>query len=245
MLQHLIDRSSDLNQTFLKHVLGPQDNTSKRKRRLFEVACCRRIAQLMIDERSISAVDAAERFADGKCDADELDLFLLDANRAIREIENSREPESRQDPWRPAPPKGYQAVMCAACAASGVAYRGPLIELEPCSVDTAKAAALADQRPYETALADEMHAQCQLIHDIFGNPFQPVRIPGEALTWRQGIVPLLAAAIYEYGLFEFVPLISRLLQCAGFNCEEAVEHGSSQPVHVRGCWLIDVLLGFA
>src|SRR4051794_18344837 len=63
----LTSTDPDLVLDFLK------GQASDRKLRLFAVACGRRIWHLLNDERSRSAVEVAEQFADGSVSADELE----------------------------------------------------------------------------------------------------------------------------------------------------------------------------
>jgi hypothetical protein len=86
--------------------------------------------------------------------------------------------------------------------------------------------------------------QCAILRDIFGNPFQPVpRVNPAWLTWREGTVARIAQALYEQRSFDQLPILADALQDAG--CENVVflNHCRLPGLHVRGCWLLDLLLG--
>src|SRR5690242_5596099 len=53
--------------------LGRTGRFSRRKARLFAVACCQRIWSLLGNDASREAVEAAELYADGRITAEELD----------------------------------------------------------------------------------------------------------------------------------------------------------------------------
>lgn len=59
------------------------ERASERKLRLFYCACCRRVWNLIIDERGRQAVVAAERFAEGLVDESELQVARHSARRAV------------------------------------------------------------------------------------------------------------------------------------------------------------------
>jgi hypothetical protein len=80
------------------------------------------------------------------------------------------------------------------------------------------------------------------------------------LTWNDGIVPRLAQAIYDERSWDRMPILADALEEAGCGDDEILNHcrtgqngwtpmnayGESFPVtgpHVRGWWVLDLLLG--
>jgi hypothetical protein len=85
----------------------------------------------------------------------------------------------------------------------------------------------------------------RLVLDVFGNPFRPVRAERGWLEWGRGTVPALARAIYEERGFDRLPVLADALEDAGCASAEALAHCRGEGPHVRGCWVVDVILGKA
>lgn len=85
---------------------------------------------------------------------------------------------------------------------------------------------------------DEFYAN--QLRDIFGNPFHPVAIDPNRLT---STVVSLARSMYESRDFSTMPILSDALQDAGCENEVILNHCRSDGPHVRGCWVVDLLLG--
>jgi hypothetical protein len=81
-----------------------------------------------------------------------------------------------------------------------------------------------------------------LLRDIFGNPFRPVAINP---AWRTPTVFTLATGIYAEGAFDRLPILADALQDAGCDSAEVLDHCRGPGPHVRGCWVVDLLLGKA
>jgi hypothetical protein len=80
-----------------------------------------------------------------------------------------------------------------------------------------------------------------LIRDIFGNPFRPVAFDP---AWRTSTVVALASQMYESRDFGAMPILADALQDAGCTNEDVLTHcRDAQQVHVRGCWVVDLVLG--
>jgi len=90
------------------------------------------------------------------------------------------------------------------------------------------------------AEAAELLAQAKLVRDIFGNPFRP---SFEDRSCRTPAVLELAQAIYDGRDFDRMPdLASALEKAAGVKLETLAHCRKSGP-HVRGCWVLDMVLG--
>jgi hypothetical protein len=86
----------------------------------------------------------------------------------------------------------------------------------------------------------EERAQSDLVRDIFGNPFRPVAFDPR---WWTADVVALARGIYEDRAFDRLPLLADALMDAGCDHEDIVAHCRSVGPHVRGCWVVDLVLG--
>ena len=93
------------------------------------------------------------------------------------------------------------------------------------------------------ATAAEATAQTELIRDIVGNPFRPVRLKPEWLAWNDETAPKIAQAIYEERAFDRLPILADALEDAGCDNADLLAHCREPGEHVRGCWVIDLLLG--
>ncbi len=81
----------------------------------------------------------------------------------------------------------------------------------------------------------------RFIRDIFGNPFRPVAVDP---LWLTSDVLALAKGIYEERAFERMPILADALQDAGCNHDVVLKHcRDEKATHVRGCWVVDLLLG--
>ncbi len=89
----------------------------------------------------------------------------------------------------------------------------------------------------------ERGVQAELLRDCLGNPFCPVSIDPAWLMWKEGAIRKLAQAIYDDRAFDRMPTLADALEEAGCDNANILEHCRSGGPHVRGCWVVDLLLG--
>jgi hypothetical protein len=195
------------------------DRGGDRKRRLFGCACCRRIWPLHI-LRSRQAVDVAERYADGRASRLDLGGAALELVRADAIA---------------------RTVGPAAVEAANAASRCTLPLADAAGASRHVLAAVNLHAGY-AARDDETIDQCVLLRDIVGNPFREVVFDPSWLRWRNGTLPSMARGIYEECRFEELPILADALEDAGCDHADILDHCRKEGPHVRGCWVIDLLL---
>ena len=84
---------------------------------------------------------------------------------------------------------------------------------------------------------------CCMLRCIFGNPFRPVTINPAWLTWNDGTVQKVAQGIYVERAFDRLPILADALEEAGCTSQEILNHCRQPGEHVRGCWVVDLVLG--
>jgi hypothetical protein len=194
---------------------------SERKLRLFAAACCRRVWHHLTEEQSRRAVDVAERFADGGATTGQRAAALREARKY--------------------PARDTEAATYAAAAAKYAADRRAL------SAAWYAAEAAACHGGQRKARPAEEKAQAALLRCIIGNPFRPLTL---SPAWQTPQVVALAQAAYEQrdlpaGTLDLTRLavLADALEEAGCTGQTILGHLRRPGPHVRGCWVVDLLLG--
>jgi len=91
--------------------------------------------------------------------------------------------------------------------------------------------------------ADELTILASLLRDLF-NPFlfRPMNLNAPVLKWNDNTVVRLARSMYDDTRFEEVPILGDALEEAGCQDADILGHCRNPGPHVRGCWLVDLLL---
>jgi hypothetical protein len=82
-----------------------------------------------------------------------------------------------------------------------------------------------------------------LIRDVFGNIFHPVTVDPSWTAWSDRTVMKLAQSIYDERAFDRLPDLADALQKSGCENGEMLTHCRQRGEHVRGCWVVDAILG--
>jgi|SRR5579883_630496 len=186
--------------------------TTSRKKRLYCVACCWRVAVLNEESGVRDALEVAERYADGW--------------ETRRRLDAAREQCGWPSHFVPFSEPRSQPIVANAIAE--VCQPGTLFNAE------AVLNWISQLFPHQTMDDEvaEFAAQRDLLNELFGNPFCPVAF---APQWRTDTAVTLARQMYEVRDFSAMPILADALQDAGCDNEDVLNHcRDPQQTHVRG-----------
>ena len=75
-----------------------------------------------------------------------------------------------------------------------------------------------------------------------GDPYRPVAFD---LAWRTATAVGLAERMYDSRDFSAMPILADALEDAGCDHPDVLAHCRGDGPHVRGCWVVDLVLGKA
>jgi hypothetical protein len=199
-----------------------------RKLRFFALHCCRLAWPALVDDRSRRAVEVAEREMVGRATSVELAGAVREAAAAREEIAALYDRD---------PVAANLGARIAANVAAWVVARG---------FDQGILAKVRDSLAFRQIIPDRVGTiafvgeYARALRDVFGNPFRPVALDP---AWRTSDVLALARGIYAERAFDRMPILADALQDAGCANEEVLAHcRDAKQEHVRGCWVVDLLL---
>ena len=193
---------------------------SGRKLRLLLCGCCRHFDHLLSDRRILQAAEVCERYVDRRRDTKE---EMATANAAVRAACHDLEG-----------PRPFESLL-ALCLT--------MATLERITGRDIAGLVLIPQRSGEIDNATWREAHCELIRELFGNPFRPAALAPDWLRWHDGTVVKLARAIYNDRAFDWLPILADALEEAGCSDQDILGHCRTGGEHVRGCWVVDTILG--
>jgi hypothetical protein len=225
---------------------------SERKRRLFRIACCRQLWPLLpaatasqwlpllttieraADEDAEAAHEAARHFEPRGARFRSEGLVVatclyceMHASLGSSNADHSAASEAVDDY------PGHQAALAAACHATyDVQGRREMRLWDRLWHAT-------QQGHHACAYASERKRQAGLLSHILGNPFCAVTI---FPTWQTPAVISLAQANYDDRAFDRMPILAYALEDAGCDNADILNHCRQPGEHVRGCWVVDLVL---
>jgi hypothetical protein len=183
-----------------------------RKGLLFGCACARQMWQYLTLDVNRKAVETSEAFADGE-------VSRRVQRHAWQELE-----------WEPVMYWEWPIDMVS----GGLGYRPVTQRI----IDERRLDHFPEKRDYVRRDRD----WCDVIRELFGNPFRPIVLDCPWRTWNGGMIPALALGIYEERAWERLPILADALEDADCADEGLLAHCRGPGPHYRGCWAVDTLL---
>ncbi len=192
--------------------------------RLFAVGCCQSLEEYVSDQRVQGALEIATAFADGCASSQELEQSRQQVLAAANELDQS---------------------LIASCALKAVAqamHPIPQFVFSLTPIYTAEVHTRSARTNPRFAKKAQKHFQRDLLRELLGEPSGGRnRAALQPLCTNQ--VSRIADHIYRNDRFADLPILADALEEAGCVDEVVLSHCRFHSHHVRGCWVVDALLG--
>ena len=195
-----------------------------RRHRLLAVALVRSLERLASGAVITAALEVAEKFADTrktKAAMKRARDALSDARVALAEPHGRTMDRTIRG--------AYMTMFVASVACSENGAAGAIRET-----------VLAWREGEDVSKADARRRVYPVFREVAG-PDTPVAFD---LSWRTDTAVLLARQMYDSRDFSAMPILADALQDAGCDNEDVLNHcRDTGAKHVRGCWVVDLVLG--
>jgi hypothetical protein len=217
------------------------DDLPARKFYLFLAEVGRRVRHLMTEPGPVKMIDDCERCAEGLIDEGDLS-DLSDENRTWKEETDASQGANQLFYWVADRFKVHsRGVRWVENVFPFLAAVGAGLLTPDASYETIQAVSV---HPVWTDALDRTRREWgDLVRDIYGpNPFHPVTLEP---AWRTAAAVSLARVMYDTRDFAAMPILADALQDAGCDSADILAHCRGSGPHVRGCWVVDLVLGKA
>ena len=215
--------------------------STERKIRLFGLACCRRVWHLLPDQFHRDAVELVERYVDGTATVEEFKRVY----GCHSQIDRSGHASG-----------GYWAALAVfhvmfTYDTNPTAEDGYLLYgVNEAADDSCAAIAFAqegtDSEGKQKRWNEEAIKQADIVREIILHPDRPSpTVKPSWLAWNNGAIRKMVPSIYDARAFDRLPLLADALEDAGCTDADILAHCRGGGEHVRGCWVVDLLLGKA
>jgi hypothetical protein len=194
--------------------------TSQRKLALFACAVSRGFLTYLKDPRFSELIEATSKFFDEILSTSKYSQILADADKAVADLYLKRAMQQIDGKRSKEEEIGFSLHrvmdLCIQDAIDGVRYL------------------MWQEHGFSSVQL------CTFLRDIVEDPFRPIHFQD---SWRSPDVVSIAQTIYDEELFDRMPILADALMDANCHHERIIQHCKGDGPHVRGCWVLDLILG--
>ncbi|VTR93307.1 Uncharacterized protein OS=Sorangium cellulosum (strain So ce56) GN=sce5710 PE=4 SV=1 [Gemmata massiliana] len=200
-----------------------------RLHRLFVCAMCRHVLPLIDSPELAGVLETAEAFADGTASVED----MARARAVFLSATGSFEGDARIAALAA---QIYWATEVGTAHTWGELTLGII---DPQAAPTVGEAIFAN---LDLLLSEGVASLPELDYASLFDDIERRAVPFSP-SWRTSTAVALASQMYEAREFGALPILGDALQDAGCDSADVLNHCRAPGVHVRGCWVVDLVLG--